>query len=124
MEDEEQIRAMLVDRRKPPPDQFGLVIQMVRQIHTSQLQLEQKYAEHSSSYGTIVADAINKFAADALPNGDRIAHRIGHENADKASKDRSELVKHVRAEVIKWAIVAILGFVAIHTWMGFLEGPK
>lgn len=53
---------------------------------------------------------------EAFPNGDVSGHCRWHEAEISRIEERTALYRDIRASVIKWGVVALLGWLAVSIW--------
>lgn len=67
---------------------------------------------------------IHKMFKEAFPEGDVQAHRKAHESWIEKDKADKEFWVKLKGDVIKWAVLAVLGWGGIVLWAAFVQGPK
>ena len=72
---------------------------------------------------TATTNEVHKMFKEAFPEGDISAHRRAHENWIKKDEADNDFWLNLKKEVVKWGVIAILGWVGIVLWAAFLNGP-
>ena len=67
---------------------------------------------------------IHKMFVKAFPDGDADAHRKAHEHWIEKDKADKEFWLKLKLEVVKWGVVAMVGWAGIALWTAFIQGPK
>lgn len=83
---------------------------------TLQIHIKTEPAE----WAKVLSELMNK----SFPEGDPVGHREAHEAQMKAIKDRAEFWHSLLKEITKWGIMGVLGWLAYHAWVAFLQGPR
>lgn len=111
------------DRRKTmaiPPDQ----LELLRQVHESNLALDSKLTQHMRDGGSELAAAITKLVNDSFPEGDPAGHRRYHEMSIKKAEAQAAFWEKLRVELAKWGLIGFIGWVLLHMWQAFVQGPR
>lgn len=72
------------------------------------------------SVRTIVAEAMS----DAFPDGDSAGHREAHEAWIKKVEESAAFWRQMRGDLIKYGLIAFLGFAVVAIWQSLLKGPS
>jgi hypothetical protein len=62
--------------------------------------------------------------ANAFPDQDADGHRRAHEAWIKKTEAQAKFLDDMKASVVKWGAIALLGFIAVAVWRAALQGPK
>lgn len=102
------------DRRKD--NQLDVVLVLVRQIHDSQLALDQKFTRHIEEETTQLAASIAKLMSQAFPEGDPDGHRRHHLLVIAREEAKVKFWNEMVTAGAKWAGLGVLGFLATAVW--------
>jgi hypothetical protein len=69
-------------------------------------------------------NAHRDYVMRAFPGDDPDGHRAAHEAWIKRADASTKFWTDLRASVVKWGVIGVLGFIAVATWKAFLQGPK
>ena len=100
-----------------------ILLQLVQQIHDSQLEMDRKLTKHMADETTELADAMNKLFADAFPGGDVYGHRQAHIAWIKEVETRTDFYRTLKKELAKWGLLGFAGWALWALWQAFLAGP-
>lgn len=67
---------------------------------------------------------IHRMFKEAFPEGDVQAHRKAHEHWIEKDRADKEFWLKLKLEVVKWGVVAMVGWAGIALWTAFVQGPK
>ncbi len=67
---------------------------------------------------------IHKLFKAAFPQGDAESHRKAHEAWMAKEREERAFWLKLKEDVIKWAVVAVLGWGGIALWAAFVKGPQ
>ena len=109
------------DRRKDSP--MPVLLELVKQVHASQKDLEKKLTRHMTDETDELAAAIARLMADAFPESDPSGHRLHHELVIKQAEEKAKFWAEMRMAAAKWAGLGLLGFLATAIWTQLLKGP-
>ena len=109
------------DRRKDSP--MPVLLELVKQVHASQKDLEKKLTRHMTDETDELAAAIARLMADAFPESDPSGHRLHHELVIKQAEEKAKFWAEMRMAAAKWAGLGLLGFLATAIWTQVLKGP-
>ena len=109
------------DRRKDSP--MPVILELVKQIHTSQKKLDEKLTRHMTDETDELAQAITKLMKEAFPEGDPDGHRRHHELVIQQAEEKAKFWAEMRVAGAKWAGLGILSFLVAAAWAQFLKGP-
>lgn len=105
-------------------DPLSPVIELVKQIHASQVTLDAKLTRHMSEETHELAEAIADLIKDSFPEGDPSGHRKYHEASIKKAEAQAEFWNDLKKSVARWGVVGVLGFIALASWKALLLGPR
>ena len=109
------------DRRKDSP--MPVILELVKQIHTSQKKLDEKLTRHMTDETDELAQAIARLMADAFPESDPSGHRLHHELVIRQAEEKAKFWAEMRVAAAKWLGLGVLTFLAGAAWTQFLKGP-
>ena len=115
------LEPVLRDRRKDNP--LSAMLLLIKQIHESQVSLDQKLTHHITEETDELARAIAKLLAEAFPDGDSDGHRRHHELVMAREEERMVFWKEMRVAAAKWLGLGVLTFLAGAAWTQLLKGP-
>ena len=104
-------------------DRSALML-LVQTIHTDVRSMREDLATHISNEPEDWARVVRKISEDAFPDGDADGHRKAHEAQMNAIIARAEFWKKMVFEITKYGLIGLLGWLAFHAWMAFLQGPS
>jgi len=117
-----------------PVDAYAAILEALDRNHAAHLEsqrlqseLQNDIKEHIESEKQVIADAVKEGIAsvskDAFPKGDPVHHREWHERSIEAKRKLKASLMNLFFEVLKWAAIAILGWLGFLIWQGVLKGP-
>jgi hypothetical protein len=115
------LTAEFTDRRKESP--MPVILELVKQIHESQKELDKKLTAHMTNETTELAEAITRLMSEAFPAGDPEGHRHHHELVIKRAEESAKFWGEMRIAAGKWIGLGVLGFLVTAAWQTFLKGP-
>jgi len=101
-----------------------LLLQLIRQIHESQLALDRKLTDHIALEPIEFGEKLANMMQKAFPEGDPEGHRRHHELVIQREEERVEFWRAMRKEIGKWGIISVLGLLIVSAWHSFLQGPQ
>jgi len=110
------------DRRKD--SLMSVLLELVKQINTSQKELDKKLTRHMTDETDELALAITKLMKEAFPEGDPDGHRRHHELVIQRAEEKAKFWQEMRVAGAKWAGLGILSFLVAAAWSQFLKGPN
>jgi hypothetical protein len=116
-----------------PVDAYAAILEALDRNHAAhlesqrlQIELQNEIKEHIESEKQAIADAVKEGIAsvskDAFPKGDAVHHREWHERSIEAKRKLKSSLMNLFFEVLKWAALAILGWLGLLIWQGILKG--
>ena len=109
------------DRRRDSP--MPVLLELVKQVHASQKELDRKLSRHMSDETDELARAIARITAEAFPSSDPLGHRLHHELVIQQAEERAKFWHEMRVAAGKWIGLGVLTFLAGAAWTQFLKGP-
>ena len=100
-----------------------VLLALVKQVHASQKDLEQKLTRHMTDETDELAAAIARLMADAFPESDPSGHRLHHELVIKQAEEKAKFWAEMRIAAGKWLGLGVLTFLTGAAWTAFLQGP-
>ena len=64
------------------------------------------------------------FIQSGFPHGDPVSHRAVHENYIAEAKARAESWATLKAQIVQWGLLAIIGFICVAVWTAVKEELK
>ena len=104
-------------------DRSALML-LVQTIHTDVRSMRTDLATHIANEPEDWARVVRKISEDAFPDGDAEGHKKAHEAEMAAIMNRAEFWKKMAFEITKYGLLGLLGWLVVHTWLAFLQGPK
>lgn len=122
---EEEMKAELhAERRRND----AMVLKIVGSIQDEVASLRRELSDHikgePESIASAVAAGVAGVLRDAFPDGDAGGHRKAHEAQIEAINTRTQLLKELTKELVKWGLFGVLGWLVYVVWHAFLQGPK
>ncbi len=111
-----------VERRADASASASIVFTLNRLDKTVR-QLDVCMAENMKEHRQELAEAVAEIMKKSFPEGDPDGHRRHHEAVIKAAEDKSKFWADMRLSVAKWGVIGFLGWLALNSWTGFLQGP-
>ena len=88
----------------------------------SQAKLDTKLTNHMLDETKEIADAMAK-VLKAFPGDDPDGHRRHHEAVIKEAEAKAAFWEKMKYELVRWGLIAFLGWAAYALWHSFLQGP-
>lgn len=103
-------------------DRSALML-LLQTVHTDVRSMRSELAEHIANEPEDWAKVVKKISEDAFPDGDADGHRKAHEAQMTAIMNRAEFWRKMAFEITKYGLIGLLGWLAVHAWLAFLQGP-
>jgi len=100
------------------------VLMLVQAIQADVTEMRDTLHNHISTEPKEWAKVLTDLMIKSFPGGDADGHRAAHEAQMRAIQDRAAFWKTLLAEVTKYGILGVLGWLTYHAWVAFLHGPK
>jgi hypothetical protein len=94
-----------------------VILELVKQIHTSQKEMDKKLTRHMTDETDELAKAIARLMADAFPESDPSGHRLHHEMVIKQAEEKAKFWQEMRVAAAKWLGLGVLSFLAGAVWV-------
>lgn len=98
------------------------ILQLVRQVHASQVALEKKLTKHMTDETGELALAIAELMKESFPEGDPSGHRRHHELVIRQAEERAKFWADIRVSTARWGVIGVLTFAIVAMWQAFLKG--
>ena len=108
------------DARRNDAVMLALVQTIQSDVSAMQLTLGNHIATEPKEWAKVLSDLMTK----SFPGGDADGHREAHEAQMRAIQDRAAFWSSMLKEITKYGILGVLGWLAYHAWVAFLQGPK
>jgi hypothetical protein len=95
----------------------------MRYTHATLTESIQRASDAAKSAEKTVRATVEDAMHSAFPFGDSDAHRKVHESYIREAEERAEFWKNMREELVKYGLLAFIGFAGIALWTHFLKGP-
>jgi hypothetical protein len=105
-------------------DDEDSMIELIKQIHESQMNLDARLTTHMTQEPVEIAKAIASMVSSGFAGGDLVGHRLEHEAAISKTLEKAELYKKLRLELAKLGLFGLLSWAAYALWHAFLLGPS
>ena len=106
-----------------------LLLTLVRQVLTnqsnladSQNKLDTKLTTHMLDETKEIGEAMAK-VLKAFPGDDPDGHRRHHEAVIREAEAKAAFWEKMKYELVRWGLIAFLGWAAYSLWHTFLQGP-
>lgn len=117
-----------------PVDAYAAILEALDRNHAAhlesqrlQIELQNDIKEHIESEKQVIADAVKEGIAsiskDAFPEDDPRRHKDWHEKQIAARRKLKASLMNLFFEVLKWAAIAVIGWLGLLIWQGILRGP-
>lgn len=80
--------------------------------------------QENAAMAAAVAEGVKAALAQAFPNGDAAAHRMGHEEEIEQKNERKKTRRVLAVEILKWLATAFVLWAGYALWGAFLKGPS
>ncbi len=103
------------------------LIELVKEVHADVIRMRGELSAHIEHEPDMVRElvehAVSKSMERAFPDGDPDGHRRAHEAAIAQAEARAAFWQKMLFEVTKYGLFGLLGWLAYHAWVAFLQGP-
>ncbi len=103
------------------------LIELVKEVHDDVIKMRGELSAHIAQEPEVtkamIIEVVERSMSRAFPDGDPDGHRRAHEAAIAQAEARAAFWQKMLFEVTKYGLFGLLGWLAYHAWVAFLQGP-
>lgn len=104
----ELLASPIVEKRQADVSTHLLLNEVLRMLHNMDSKLSTHIEDETEQFNT--------FFNKAFPGADPGSHKMWHETEIRRIEAKAKLYESLRTELMKWGLIAFIGFAALAIW--------